>query len=172
MPVDGAADAMNRHGAEDSLAARLEAALRLTREENGRLSDRVALLEERVQALEGRPYAWAQRGSSRSAVAPSTRAGAAASPAPPTRAAVEPSPMCDCCFTCAAACFPCAGCGKEWYCSPQCERLRKDVHGSRCHKVQRASAAQSLIATTPQFSGYSARLQRHGTYSFHHFTHL
>lgn len=66
------------------------------------------------------------------------------SPSAQTRSSLKPAVhdsverMCDCCFAITTHCFPCAKCGKEWYCSEQCQRLRETVHGSRCRKLQQS----------------------------------
>jgi hypothetical protein len=48
--------------------------------------------------------------------------------------------MCDYCFTFSANCFACPSCGREWYCSATCQRLRHRCHAGRC----RACAHQQL----------------------------
>ncbi|GET88445.1 hypothetical protein, conserved [Leishmania tarentolae] len=42
------------------------------------------------------------------------------------------TPMCDYCFLFSHKCFPCPRCGREWYCSAACQRLRYHCHASRC----------------------------------------
>ncbi|AIN98276.1 hypothetical protein LPMP_211990 [Leishmania panamensis] len=42
------------------------------------------------------------------------------------------APMCDYCFLFSHSCFPCPRCGREWYCSAACQRLRHRCHASRC----------------------------------------
>ncbi|KPI84781.1 hypothetical protein ABL78_6164 [Leptomonas seymouri] len=44
--------------------------------------------------------------------------------------------MCDYCFAFPPQCFACPHCGREWYCSDVCQRLRWRSHAARC----RASA--------------------------------
>ncbi|KAG5480284.1 hypothetical protein CUR178_06340 [Leishmania enriettii] len=44
------------------------------------------------------------------------------------------SPMCDYCFLFSSNCFSCPGCGREWYCSAACQRLRRRYHAPRCRQ--------------------------------------
>lgn len=47
----------------------------------------------------------------------------------------EARKICDQCFRVSPNLFPCQQCRREWYCSPQCCRLRSLVHASRCARV-------------------------------------
>lgn len=42
------------------------------------------------------------------------------------------SHFCDYCFVQSANCFPCPLCGREWYCSEACRRLRRHRHDPHC----------------------------------------
>ncbi|KAG5505830.1 hypothetical protein JKF63_05166 [Porcisia hertigi] len=68
----------------------------------------------------------------RKATSASLSADRIESPASISPADDSTAPMCDYCFFFSHNCFPCPRCGREWYCSAACQRLRHRYHASRC----------------------------------------
>lgn len=55
------------------------------------------------------------------------------------------SHMCDYCFALSERSFACPQCGREWYCSETCQRLRQRCHASRCRAC--CSKEKDAVAT-------------------------
>ncbi|CAJ1988674.1 hypothetical protein conserved [Leishmania donovani] len=117
----------------------LEALVREQRLQNARMEARLRVLEKRMSSL---PLHMGLRAPKKLTCSDGDDGGATRNtalsldeveaPGPNTSADDPATPMCDYCFLFSHKCFPCPCCGREWYCSAACQRLRHRCHASRC----------------------------------------
>ncbi|KAG8346707.1 hypothetical protein TRVL_02477 [Trypanosoma vivax] len=113
---------------DGSVAAELTEFIQLQSQRHEELLRRLCACESRIRALEelavnDKGGIFSSSGNDRSVIAPNVELQEAA--------VVEQNRLCDYCLV-VTRCRMCFGCGREWYCSSPCRRLRSYVHNPVC----------------------------------------